>query len=719
MELKISATRRAAIQPDMIGLFFEDINYAADGGLYAEMIENRSFEFVKAGGDAKDYYFEYDGMYAWNPYPENTGAITLRTVQGSPLSEANPHYLRVTAEQANAGFSNKGYSGIALKKDADYHVTFFARCVSYHGSFRAEIIKDGKSYAAATVSCEDFRGETYNYFRQYHMTLHAADDVTGAVFALLLTKPGTAEFDFVSMFPADAVAGIFRKDLFDALKALKPGFIRFPGGCIVEGNTLSNRYRYKDSLTEPWNRKNNWNRWAVHENNKENDFCGKYSHYNQTLGLGYYEYFLLCERIGAAPLPVMNVGFACQYQSTEQVAMDSPEFAGFMQDALDLIEFANGGTDTVWGAVRAKMGHPKPFGLTLLGIGNEQWQTERADSFERYTAFEKAIHDAYPAIRLIGSAGPDITSGRYTAAWDFYHKNAGNPNFVYAVDEHYYVRPEWLYRHVDFYDNYPRTVKVFSGEYAAHPAVEPGCHPNTVEGALAEAAFLTNLERNADVVVMASYAPLFARLGYTQWAPDLIWFDETQTYLTASYYVQQLYSCNMGDVTLDTKGQEKDAAKEGLYYSVSYSEKDNEVIVKIVNANDGARAVHLQLEDSLAARERYFAKTLTGTKADMAHAADGTSGTAAEMPKPLNTAVKMPKTANMATELPESANTAAEMPETANTATIMPETANAAESGNTAPERQLLPEAAAVTNSEGTLAEGIVLPAKSFTVLRF
>ncbi len=690
MELKISATRRAAIQPDMIGLFFEDINYAADGGLYAEMIENRSFEFVKAGGDANDYYFEYDGMYAWSPYPAdaNTGtnagadaAITLRTVQGSPLSEENPHYLRVIAREAKTGFCNKAYGGIALKKGMDYQLTFFARCVSYQGSFLAEIIKDGKSYASARVSSADYSEETYNYFRKYHITLHAEEDVAGALFTLLLTEPGTAEFDFISMFPADAVAGIFRKDLFDALKALQPGFVRFPGGCIVEGNTLSNRYRYKDSLTKPWNRKNNWNRWAVHGNNEENNFCGQYSHYNQTLGLGYYEYFLLCELIGAAPLPVMNVGFACQYQSTEQVAMDSPEFAGFVQDALDLIEFANGGTDTVWGAVRAKMGHPEPFGLTLLGIGNEQWQTERADFFERYTAFEKTIHGAYPSIRLIGSAGPDITSERYTAAWNFYRKNTQNPDFVYAVDEHYYVRPEWLYEHVNFYDDYPRTVKVFSGEYAAHPAPAPDCHSNTLEGALSEAAFLTNLERNADVVVMASYAPLFARLGYTQWAPDMIWFDETRTYLTASYYVQQLYSCNMGDVTLDTQDPEKEAAKDGLYYSVSYSEKEDEVIVKIVNANDTVRPVHLQLDNAFAAREHYFAKTLTGAKADMAHVTAKTA-------------------------------------ETSGADSRMPGTTDAEESGNTTP-THLLPEAAVVTDSEGALTEEIVLPAKSFTVLRF
>lgn len=676
MELKISAARRATIQPDMIGLFFEDINYAADGGLYAEMIENRSFEFVRASGDAKDYYFEYDGLYGWGAYPKDA-PICLRTMQGSPLSEENPHYLRVTTRQPKTGFCNQGYGGIALKQGMDYHITFFARCVSYQSNFRVEIVKDGKCYAFDEVSCEAYSEETYNYFRRYHLNLHADENITGATFVLLLTGEGTVEFDFISMFPKDAVAGIFRKDLFDALKALKPGFLRFPGGCIVEGNTLSNRYRYKDSLTEPWNRKNNWNRWAVHENCRENNFCGKYSHYNQTLGLGYYEYFLLCELIGAKPLPVMNVGFACQYQSTEQIAITSPEFAMFVQDTLDLIEFANGDTNTIWGAMREEMGHPEPFGLTLLGIGNEQWQTEQADFFERYMAFEQAIHDHYPYIRLIGSAGPDITSARYTAAWDFYREHADKKDFVYAVDEHYYVKPEWLYDHVDFYDNYPRDVKVFSGEYAAHP--KSGMNrpdANTLEGALSEAAFLTNLERNADVVVMASYAPLFARLDYAQWSPDMIWFDETKVYPTASYYVQQLYSCNMGNVTLDTFGQEKEAAKEGLYYSVSYGEKEAEVILKIVNANEEARAVQVQVEEGLIphGNGNYRAKTLAAKKTDGEMAAEKT-----------------------------------EMAE---------QTDDVENSGNNISAR-LLPEAVSVTESEGVLEDGIILPGKSFMVVRF
>ena len=331
----------------------------------------------------------------------------------------------------------------------------------------------------------------------------------------------------------------------------------------------------------------------MHGNNAENNWHSKYSHYNQTLGLGYYEYFLLCEKIGAKAIPVMNVGFACQYQSAEIMSMDDPAWQEFVQDALDLIEFANGDTATKWGGIRAEMGHEAPFGLTMLGIGNEQWQTERADFFERYVKFEEAIHAKYPEIKLIGSAGPDITSERYEKAWKFYNEHKNQENFVYAVDEHYYVKPQWLFDHVDFYDNYDRTIKVFSGEYAAHP-VSGMNRPeaNNLEGALAEAAFLTGVERNADVVVLASYAPLFAKRGYAQWSPDMIWFDGKGCYGSPSYYVQKMYGNGVGDYTLDVGTEYKEAWKDKLYYSLSYREAAREIIIKVVNANAEKRSLH-------------------------------------------------------------------------------------------------------------------------------
>ena len=609
MNITIQKKEGHSIHKDMIGLFFEDINYAADGGLYAEMLENRSFEFYKTGGDVGSYYTEFDGGYGWNGYPQ-TGEVSLKVVMGSPLCTENPHYMRVTAATGNVGLSNKAYDGIFLKKGMDYKVTFFARCVSFEGSFTALVEKDGQVYAQGTVSAGEGKDETYNYLKKYELTITANEDVDGAVFALLLSDAGVVELDFVSMFPADAVAGVFRKDLFDLLKGLHPGFLRFPGGCIIEGNTMENRYRYKDSLTQPWKRKNNWNRWAVHGNSAEVQE-GPYAHYNQTLGLGFYEYFLLCELIGAKPLPVLNVGLACQYQSTELVPIDSPEFWEYVQDAIDLIEFANGSVDTKWGAVRASLGHPEPFNLTMMGIGNEQWQTDKVDFFERYVIFEREIHAVNPEIKLIGSAGPDITSEKYENAWAFHREHEDDPGFAYALDEHYYVKPQWLFEHVDFYDNYSRKLKVFAGEYAAHPLHGMNMpEANTLEGALAEAAFLTGIERNSDVVILASYAPLFARMGYSQWSPDMIWFDAKTACGSPSYYVQKLYGENIGDVTLLTEGAEKEAAKEGIYYSLSYLKEEDRVILKVVNRNDKSVKVQLDMDAVWAEKESYTAEIM-------------------------------------------------------------------------------------------------------------
>lgn len=617
MKLPISKENGVQIQPDMIGLFFEDINYAADGGLYAEMIENRSFEFVEAFGAAKDYYIKYDGGYGWSPYPSDS-AVKMQLVTGSPLTEENPHYMRLEAEENGAGISNQGFDGIYLRRDMTYHVYFWIRCVKYQGSFEVKVVKDGRVYAQTAVSAAEGTQETYNFFRRYDVELIAAEEVRGAQLVLSLTEPGTVEIDFISMMPRDAVEGIFRKDLYEKLEGLKPGFLRFPGGCIVEGNTLANRYRFKDTLKPVWARRNNWNRWAVHGNREENGWHSRYSHYNQSLGLGYYEYFLLCEKIGARAIPVMNVGFACQYQSAEILSTEEPEWQEFLQDALDLIEFANGDASTAWGRVRAQMGHEAPFGLTMLGIGNEQWETERADFFKRYEIFEREIHKKYPEIRLIGSAGPDITSERYHKAWEFYGRHKNQKNFVYAVDEHYYVKPQWLFEHADFYDNYDRSIKVFSGEYAAHPANgmnKP--QANNLEGALAEAAFLTGVERNADVVVLASYAPLFARLGYAQWSPDMIWFDAADSYGSPSYYVQKLYAGAMGDVTLVTGEDCRAAREDNIYYTLSYKESTREIIIKIVNANTADREVDLVMEEGWTLLEdTYRAEVLMGPCAE-------------------------------------------------------------------------------------------------------
>ena len=565
MKITISQRKRADIMPDMMGLFFEDINYAADGGLYAEMLENRAFEFVDCYGDKADYYTEFDGLYGWECYPKEKNA-RMRCVMGSPVAEENPHYLRFTAEESQAGFKNQAYDGIVLKKGAQYEVSFYARSISYQGRIQISVQKDGIIAASGETELLPGKKQEPHNWKKYHLLLTAKEDVKGGDFAVMLEQTGVVEFDFFSMMPKDAVCGIFRRDLFELLKDLQPGFIRFPGGCIIEGNTLSNRYRFKETLKPVEHRRSNWNRWAVHLVNEENGYHSVFSHYNQTLGMGYYEFFLLCEALGAKPLPVLNVGLACQYQSYEMVQPGTEAFGQYLQDALDLIEFANGAEDGRWGSVRVAMGHKEPFHLTMLGIGNEQWETEKSGFFERYRLFEECIHAKYPEIRLIGSAGPDITSERYEKAWKYYHGAVKTQkNYVYAVDEHYYVEPDWFYAHTDFYDEYPRDVKVFAGEYAAHPGhTELMEQKNCLGGALAEAAFLTGVERNADVVVLASYAPLFARLGFTQWAPDMIWFDGETSYATPNYYVQKMFSCMKGTSVLYSWGRKENTDGAGL-----------------------------------------------------------------------------------------------------------------------------------------------------------
>ncbi len=590
MRLQITNNKGADIREGMMGLFFEDINYGADGGLYAEMIENRSFEFLKTTGVNNAYTPEYDGGYGWTKYPKNCPFLAMEYHTFHPLTEENPHYLHVRAMRPNCGFTNKAYDGIFLQKGETYHLRFYMNTLDYVGGIQILVEKDGDVFLKDTIEI----AEVKEGWKLYELTLTAQASVDAASFHMILQNTGEVEFDCISMMPGNAVYGVFRKDLADLLKGLQPGFLRFPGGCIIEGNDLKNRYQWKKSVGHITKRKANWNRWSTHGNSDKNNYTGEYTHYNQTLGIGYYEYFLLCEYIGAKAVPVVNVGLACQYQSEELVKTDAPEFQEFIQDALDLVEFANGDVTTVWGALRAEMGHPEPFGLEFIGIGNEQWETEKVDFFHRYTLFEEALHARYPELKLIGSAGPDVHTERYDAAWKFYHEAAkSRENFTYAVDEHYYMPPEWFLANTHFYDDYPRDVKVFSGEYAAHPKRTGGVKSgNTLEGALSEAAFLTGVERNADVVIMASYAPLLARVGYVQWAPDMIWFDAKTSYGTPSYHVQRLYSCNMGSYVLQHVTEENTEEKK-VFVSASFDEKKKEVILKVANA--GAEDVTLEM----------------------------------------------------------------------------------------------------------------------------
>jgi alpha-N-arabinofuranosidase len=402
---------------------------------------------------------------------------------------------------------------------------------------------------------------------------------------LLIDSIGTLDVDIVSLFPADTWKSRengLRADLVQLLKDMKPGFLRFPGGCIVEGRYLKTRYQWKTTVGDLAKRRLIINRW--------ND---EFKHrpapdYYQSFGLGFFEYFQLAEDIGAEPLPIVNCGMACQFNSSELVPLD--QLDPYVKDALDLIEFANGPVTSEWGGLRAAMGHPAPFNLKMLGVGNEQWGPQ---FIERYEVFSKALKAKFPQITLISDAGPSPNDDRFKFLW-------GKLRDLNAdiVDEHYYMAPSWFLTNSDRYDNYPRTgPKVFSGEYAAQSVgIASPDNRNSWECALAEAAFMTGLERNADVVRMASYAPLFAHVDGWQWTPDLIWYDNLRSYGTPNYYVQKLFSINKGTNILPvTMNGSSRNAQDNLYASASIDRRTGQVILKLVNATATQRAVRINL----------------------------------------------------------------------------------------------------------------------------
>lgn len=610
-ENKLNLTEKVSrkITPDMVGLFFEDINFAADGGLYAEMIENRSFEAVKSKGENHNYILTEDCLYGWKSNCNKNDKLELSMNQS--VSPNNPHYLRFTADAAGEGFENKAYDGISLKKGTKYKISFYAREVKYpEGNITVSVKKDGKCFASSEVIFDNGKNPPKEWmdtirvvcdtkeWKQYETVLTAQADVQGAVFEVSLTAPGSVEFDLISMIPEDAVAGIFRKDLFEALENLHPAFLRFPGGCIVEGTSLQRRYYWKNTVGPLKDRKINTNLWAEQGGNTIQDWETPDCHYMQSYGIGFYEYFLLCELLSSEkrvckPLPVLNIGVACQFRTYETVPVDSPEFQNYIQDALDLIEFANGPVTSKWGKLRSDMGHPQPFNLELVAIGNEQWESGKVDLAPRYIAFEKAIHQVYPEIKCLGTAGPFIKNDMHANAWEFYRSQAkNNSKFVHAVDEHYYVAPNWLYENVDLYDDYPRDIAVFAGEYAGHDENLS----NSVESAMAEAAMLTGMERNGDVVQLASYAPLFNRIGHSQWTPDLIWFDADKVVLTPNYYVQKIFSDFSGSEALELNGQEKSLKEKDLF--VSAVKNGDKKIVKIINRSNTEQSLVLTENNS-------------------------------------------------------------------------------------------------------------------------
>ena len=550
------------IQPTMYGIFFEDINFGADGGLYAEMVENRSFEFPQR-------------LMGWNTF----GNVTVSDVK--PAFSRNPHY--VTLESAGAcekqtGIENHGFFGMGLKKDMKYDFSVYARLHlldGKKGKIRVELINSKNSIIAKqTIDI------TNNKWQKHTATLTSPEtDAKGFMRVYLEKGSESVDLDHVSLFPEDNWNGL-RADLVQDLADLKPGIFRFPGGCIVEGTDLDSRYEWKNSVGDAENRPLNENRWR-------DTFPHRlFPNYYQTLGLGFYEYFLLSEKIGAEPLPILSVGLACQYQNDDKdpnAHVAVKDLQSYIDDALDLIEFANGPVTSKWGKLRADMGHPAPFNLKQIGIGNEQWGPLYP---ERLQEFMKQIRAKYPKMKICGSSGPSADGKDFDYGWEQMRKLNTD-----LVDEHYYKSPEWFRSNAGRYDNYDRKgPKVFAGEYAAHAKHDP----NSWEAALSEAAFMTGLERNADVVYQATYAPLFAHVEGWQWRPDLIWFDNLSSVRSANYYVQQLYGLNKGTNVLSlTENGKAVKGDNGLYASACYDKTTKSYIVKIANTSNEEKEINV------------------------------------------------------------------------------------------------------------------------------
>jgi alpha-N-arabinofuranosidase len=570
----------APIPSTMFGIFFEDINFGADGGLYPELIKNRSFEFDEplTGWKVILPYTQIGGIGL------SPGEISVRTE--SPLNANNPHYLHATALAPGYGFYNSGFRGIGVQEGAEYRFSAWVRtsgsAASSPSSIRATISEEpmaaiGAGHVIGTGTLTGFDGT----WKRYETIIRATATATHAQFNIFLDQKGSVDLDMVSLFPVDTWnhrANGLRKDLVQLLADMHPGFIRFPGGCIVEGRTLANRYRWKTTVGDITERKTIINRW-----NDEFD-SRPTPDYFQSFGLGFYEYFQLAEDIGASPLPILNCGMACQFNSSETAKLE--EIHEYIQDALDLIEFANGSQGTPWGKVRAQMGHPAPFNLKMIGVGNEQWGPRYID---RYKLFNEAIKAAHPEIKLVVPAGPSPSGAQFDEMWANWRNL--HPDIV---DEHYYMAPQWFLDNSNRYDKYDRSgPKIFAGEYAAQSTGAP-VNPknrNNWQTALSEAAFMTGLERNADVVQMASYAPLFAHVDAWQWTPDAIWFDNLRSYGTTDYYVQKIFASNIGTRVLPSTPH----AEAGLYTVASIDDRTHELIVTAVNASPDARATQIQL----------------------------------------------------------------------------------------------------------------------------
>ncbi len=564
--IQVSGENALPISEHLIGIFFEDINYAADGGLYGELIQNRDFEYSPKDGSPRE---GWNSTYAWNMVGNNA-SLNIQTE--NPIHENNANYAVVNVVVPGAALVNSGWDGIPVKQGDKYDFSMFAKTMN--GASGKVVVKllDAQGNAIAQGHMNVSKA-----WKKQGLTLTANKTVDNATLAIYPQTSGEYAFDMVSLFPQKTFKNRkngLRNDLAQTLADMNPRFVRFPGGCVAHGDGIDNIYDWKGSIGPLEARKPLRNLWGYH----------------QTRGLGYHEYFLFCEDLGAEPVPVVAAGVPCQNSGTcshhsngelscggQQGGIPMAEMDQYVQDVLDLIEYANGDAKkTVWGKKRAEAGHPKPFNLKYVGIGNEDLITDIFE--ERFKMIYDAVQAKYPEIIVIGTTGPFYEGTDYVEGWKLANKYG-----VPMVDEHYYNTPGWFINNQDFYDKYDRnSAKVYLGEYAAHLPNRA----NNIETALAEALYLTAVERNADVVTMTSYAPLLAKEGYTQWSPDLIYFNNTEVKPTVGYYAQQMYGKNAGTLylpaTMKVDNHRKEV-KNRIASSVVKDEVTGDLIVKLVN----------------------------------------------------------------------------------------------------------------------------------------
>ena len=585
-----------AISPNLMGIFFEDISYAADGGLYAELIQNRDFEYTA------DDHRGWGAQTAWRLVGNGTD-WTIETQ--APIHKNNPHYVVLKTTAPGSKLMNGGWDGIAVQKGKKYDLSLFTQGA---GALRVSLESDGARIATTTFKAT-------KEWRQQKATLTPSASADKSTLVIEPLEVSTIRLDMVSLFPQETFKNRpngLRKDLSEVIADLKPRFVRFPGGCATHGQGIDNIYHWQASIGELWERQPDMNVW----------------NYHQTRGLGFYEYFLFCEDIGAEPLPVLAAGVPCQNSwkggngqqggipfEAELNGKPSPytyngkplTMESYLQELLDLIEWANGDAKTSELAkLRAKAGHPKPFNMKYLGIGNEDLIS---DVFlMRYRFLIEGVKKAHPEITVIGTVGPFWEGSDYEYGW----REAKEKN-IEIVDEHYYNPIGWYFHHRDYYDNYDRNgTKVYLGEWASQG--------NKVENALIEAAYLTNVERNADVVVMSSYAPLLAKKEHTSWNPDLIYFDNTSVSPTFNYYVQRAFGQNAGDEyiysTLQVNGGQE--IEQRIDKSVVRDSLTGDLIIKLVSLLPKASSMTINLgadEEQLKVYD-HNADIITMTKED-------------------------------------------------------------------------------------------------------